>query len=177
MDHWRGEKMKRNLIILGILTLIVSTQACTLTLVDNAIATDNPAPLPDAVIGEPPALVDSIQFVSITPAAADGLRYGDLSVTAVVQVNLVTGPGSIVMFFERFHDAACTDPGFDPSGNSTMNSSEPLYLEIGSQQVTVTAAAPPLDIEFVGVGFQIWAPGNASILAELYYPVCYQVMY
>ena len=60
------------------------------------------------------------------------------------------------MWFERFHDAACTEVGFDPSGNSSMNSSDPLYLEIGSQQVTVTAAAPPLDIEYVGVGFRIW---------------------
>jgi len=169
--------MKRNLVFLCILTLFVSTQACTLTPVDNAIATDNPVPLPDSVPVEPPAAVDSIQFVSITPLAADGLRITDTSVTAIVQVNLVTGPGKIVMWFERFHDAACTQVGLDPSGNSSMNSSEPIYLVAGSQQVTITASAPPLDIEYVGVGFRIWTEDGSASLAELYYPVCYQVMY
>jgi hypothetical protein len=165
------------LIFLGIFVLAVSTQACTLTTIDNAIATNNPAPLPDTVPVEPPVVVDSIQFISITPAAEDGLRITDTSVSAILQVNLVSGPGNIVMFFERFHDAACTEVGYDPSGNSTMNSSEPLYLETGGQQVTVSAVAPPLDIEYVGVGFQIWNTDGSTLLAELYYPVCYQVMY
>jgi hypothetical protein len=130
-----------------------------------------------ASIGAPPSLTDTITLISISPPAASGLTFGGSDIVATVQVDLVSGPGNIVMWFERFHDSACTVPGYDPSNNSTLNNTPPEPLAAGSQTFSISLPMPPLDTEYVGVGFRLWDEAMTSTLVILAYPVCYQVNY
>jgi hypothetical protein len=133
-------------------------------------------PATDLPASEPPA-ANAIQILEMEPPLENGLSAND-PVMIRVQYSLLESEGKLQVWFERFLDAQCTQPGSGggPKGGSTLPGGTIVAIEGGSQEYELSLPPiPPVDTAYVGVGVRLWTADEMTGLAEdMSYVWCYE---